>query len=95
MLSLLRKGTLLSSPGSSSLVPDRSSGAATFQGERRPRDDEAERADGEGHRVAHENTAGGRDGWSPPQGEVETRLPRSAFGGHERAEYNSRERQEE
>ena len=66
-----------------------------LQDERRSRDEEAERADGEGHRILQEEADGGGDGRDPPENEEYTRSAGTLVSGHKRAETESCERQEQ
>ena len=66
-----------------------------FQGEYCSRNDEAERADGEGYSVAQHDAEGGSHGRDPPDREEHALLAGAIVERHEYAERDSRERQEE
>ena len=67
----------------------------TLQGERRPGDDEAERADREGHPVAQDDPEGGCHRWNQPDREEDALLAVTLVASHEHAEREPRERQKE
>ncbi len=64
-------------------------------GERYPRYDEAERADGEGHQISHKDAACGGYCRDPPEDEEHAGFAGARIGGHERAEREPSERQEQ
>ena len=64
-----------------------------FQGERRPRDDEADRADGKGNPVAQDDAQGGRNRRNPPDREEHALFPVTLVERHKHAEPDPRERE--
>lgn len=66
-----------------------------LQDERRSRDEEAERTDGEGYRVPQEEADGGGSGRDPPENEEHTGSAGTLVGGHKRAEPEPCKRQEQ
>ena len=66
-----------------------------LQGERRSGDDEAERADSEGHPVAQDYPEGSRHSRNQPDREEDALLAATLVERHENTKRKPRERQEE
>lgn len=66
-----------------------------LQGERRPRDDEADRTDGKGNPVAQDDAEGGRNRRDPPDRKEHALFPVTLVERHKHTERDPREREKE